>query len=154
MGTPIPVLAAALVFGGVLGHSTQAGTRALGPLGAPLTRPATQVDPNAPIPVANSNLPYPGRRLSADGVIATAGALAEVRAVEAKNRGSYGAAYLKGPGRWQVSWFSRGGRELAQVYVSDETGRVLEAWTGFQVAWTMARGYPGAFGRHVNALYV
>ncbi len=31
---------------------------------------------------------------------------------------------------------------------------MLEQWTGFQVAWTMARGYPGAFGRHVNALYV
>jgi hypothetical protein len=31
---------------------------------------------------------------------------------------------------------------------------VLEQWTGFQVAWTMARGYPGAFGRHVNALYI
>ena len=34
------------------------------------------------------------------------------------------------------------------------TGRVTEAWTGFQVAWTMARGYAGAFGRQVNALYV
>ena len=32
--------------------------------------------------------------------------------------------------------------------------RVTEAWTGFQVAWSMARGYPGAFGRQVNALYV
>ncbi len=31
---------------------------------------------------------------------------------------------------------------------------MLEQWTGFQVAWTMARGYPGAFGRHVNALYI
>jgi hypothetical protein len=31
---------------------------------------------------------------------------------------------------------------------------VLEQWTGFQVIWTMARGYPGAFGRHVNALYI
>ncbi len=31
---------------------------------------------------------------------------------------------------------------------------MVEQWTGFQVAWTMARGYPGAFGRHVNALYI
>jgi hypothetical protein len=55
-----------------------------------------------------------------------------------------------------VSWFSSGRhqRELLQVYVEDLTGRVTEAWTGFQVAWTMARGYPGAFGRRVNALYV
>jgi hypothetical protein len=64
--------------------------------------------------------------------------------------------YTKGPGRWQVSWFTRGTqqKELAQVYVDDATGRVTEAWTGFQVAWTMARGYAGAFGRRVNALYV
>src|SRR5207248_10036465 len=32
--------------------------------------------------------------------------------------------------------------------------KVTQAWTGFQVAWTMARGYPGAFGRRVNAWYV
>ncbi len=31
---------------------------------------------------------------------------------------------------------------------------MLEQWTGFQIAWSMARGYPGAFGRHVNALYI
>src|SRR6201999_2457859 len=37
---------------------------------------------------------------------------------------------------------------------SDISGQVTQAWTGFQVAWTMARGYPGAFGRNVNALYI
>ena len=31
---------------------------------------------------------------------------------------------------------------------------MTEAWTGFQVAWTMARGYPGAFGRKINAPWV
>ena len=40
------------------------------------------------------------------------------------------------------------------MIIADSSGRVLEQWTGFQVAWTMARGYPGAFGEHVNALYV
>ena len=53
-----------------------------------------------------------------------------------------------------MSYFSRKGSEIGQVIISDATGRVLEQWTGFQVAWTMARGYPGAFGRHVNALYM
>jgi hypothetical protein len=63
--------------------------------------------------------------------------------------------YLKGSDRWQVSFFTSGVRkEIAQVVISDPDGRVLEAWTGFQVAWTMARGYPGAFGSHVNALYI
>ncbi|MCW3003664.1 MAG: hypothetical protein JWQ20_2962, partial [Conexibacter sp.] len=42
----------------------------------------------------------------------------------------------------------------AQVYVDDATGGITEAWTGPQVAWTMARGYPGAFGRKVNSPWV
>ena len=109
----------------------------------------------APLPVAPSSIPPIGRRLSADRVLAIAGALAKMRAVRAKYPGSYGGAYLKGPLHWQVSFFSRNGKqEIGQVIIDDLSGRVLEQWTGFQVAWTMARGYPGAFGRHVNALYV
>jgi len=112
-------------------------------------------DPNAPVPVVASDLPPSGRRLSSNEVLVIASRLSKMRKVRAKYPGSYGGAYLKGPGRWQVSYFSRGGKkEIGQVIVDDETGRVLEQWTGFQVAWTMARGYPGAFGEHVNALYV
>ncbi|HLB22340.1 MAG TPA: hypothetical protein VK605_09515, partial [Solirubrobacteraceae bacterium] len=78
-----------------------------------------------------------------------------MRAVRAKYPGSYGGAYLKMPFHWQVSYFSKTGKqEIGQVIIDDLSGRVLEQWTGFQVAWTMARGYPGAFGRHVNALYI
>ncbi len=62
--------------------------------------------------------------------------------------------YEKGATRWQVSYFDGKGREIVQVIIDDATARVTEAWTGFQVAWTMARGYPGAFGSHSNALYV
>jgi hypothetical protein len=108
-----------------------------------------------PIPVPASNVPPAGRRLSANAVLAIAGALPKMRALRAKNKGSYGGAYLKPSLHWQVSYFSRNGKkELGQVIIDDLSGRVLEQWTGFQVAWTMARGYPGAFGRHVNALYV
>jgi Glycosyltransferase family 87 len=63
------------------------------------------------------------------------------------------AAYTKGLGRWQVSWF-RGGDEVVQVQVDDRTGTIVEQWSGAQVAWSMARGYPGAFGRKLNAPYV
>jgi hypothetical protein len=63
------------------------------------------------------------------------------------------SAYMNGPGRWQVSWF-RSGDEVVQVQVDDRAGAVLEQWTGFQVAWTMARGYDGAFGRKLNAPWV
>ena len=37
--------------------------------------------------------------------------------------------------------------ELVQVQIDDRSGAILEQWTGAQVAWTMARGYEGAFGR-------
>jgi len=62
-------------------------------------------------------------------------------------------AYTKGVGRWQVSFF-RHRDEVVQVQVDDKSGAVLEQWSGDQVAWTMARGYPGAFGRKLNAPYV
>jgi hypothetical protein len=87
--------------------------------------------------------------------LAIAEALPKMRAVRRKYPGSYGGAYLKGPVRWQVSFFSKkGAKEVGQVIIADASGRVLEQWTGFQIAWTMARGYRGAFGEHVNALYV
>ena len=62
-------------------------------------------------------------------------------------------AYTKGAGRWQVSFF-RDKDEVVQVQVDDRSGAVLEQWSGDQVAWTMARGYAGAFGRKLNAPYV
>lgn len=110
---------------------------------------------DAPIPVPPSDTPPTGRRLSANEVLAKAARLPKMRAVRAKYPGSYGGAYLKMPFHWQVSYFSKNGKqEIGQVIIDDLSGRVLEQWTGFQVAWTMARGYPGAFGRHVNALYI
>jgi hypothetical protein len=110
--------------------------------------------PESPIPVAASDTPPVGRQLSSDRVLEIADGLAKMRAVRARYPGSYGGAYLKGPIRWQVSYFSKQGKEIGQVIIADYTGRVLEQWTGFQIAWSMARGYPGAFGRHVNALYI
>ncbi len=108
-----------------------------------------------PVPVPASEIPPAGRRLSADQVLATAQALPKMKAVRVKYPGSYGGAYLKGPVRWQVSFFSKkGAKEIGQVIIADASGKVLEQWTGFQVAWSMARGYEGAFGRHVNALYI
>ena len=62
-------------------------------------------------------------------------------------------AYTKGFGVWQVSYFDRR-EEAVQVRIDDQTGAILEQWRGPQVAWTMARGYPGAFGRSLNTPYV
>jgi len=47
---------------------------------------------------------------------------------------------------WTVKiWWGAAG-EIAQGRVDDASGGVLEAWTGPQVAWGMARGVKGAFG--------
>jgi hypothetical protein len=71
--------------------------------------------------------------------------------------------YPKGPateatlakGAWTVNVFSGKAGEIATGKVDDATGAVLEAWTGPQVAWNMARGSPGAFGgRKINSLPV
>lgn len=56
-------------------------------------------------------------------------------------------------GNWNVGYFA-GGKEVALVIVDSHTGRVRESWTGYQVAWKMARGYSGAFGETLNAPYV
>ncbi len=107
-----------------------------------------------PVPVSPSTTPPAGRRLSSERVLEIARALPKMKALRAEYPSSYDGAYLKGPTRWQVSFFSKKAKEIGQVIIVDETGQVLEQWTGFQVAWTMARGYPGAFGRHVNSLYI
>jgi hypothetical protein len=62
-------------------------------------------------------------------------------------------AYTKGAGRWQVSFF-RDGDEVVQVLLDDRSGALLEEWDGDKVAWRMARGYEGAFGRKLNAPWV
>ncbi len=40
--------------------------------------------------------------------------------------------------------------QVVLAKVDDTSGAVTEAWTGPQVAWKMARGYDGAFGRKIN----
>ncbi len=97
--------------------------------------------------------PPVGHLRSADQILAIAAGVPKVAAVVRGTRGAYPVPYEKGPFQWQVSYFARG-KEIAQVLIDDSTGQVREAWTGFQVAWSMARGYPGAFGHRVNALYV
>jgi len=104
--------------------------------------------------------PPPGRSMTAREALAIAAAVPKVRAVREAGPLAYARAYLAEDGRWQLSWFlppSPGEprrEEIAEVIVRDRDRRVLEAWTGVQVAWPMARGYPGQFGRSVNAPWV
>ena len=109
-----------------------------------------------PVLVTNPNKPPSGYRLTANQVLRRASADPRVKAELRRHPKAIPYEYTKGAPTWQVSWFSdtKPQRELLQVYVDDNTGAVTQAWTGFQVAWTMARGYAGAFGRRVNAWYI
>ena len=93
--------------------------------------------------------PPAGFERSAAEVKRIAGRAEKVRA----ERGLAPSAYTRGAGRWQVSFF-RDDKEIVQVHVDDRSGRIVEQWSGHQVAWRMARGYPGAFGHKLNAPYV
>ena len=110
----------------------------------------------SPVLVTDPNTPPSGYHLTANKVLRIASADPRVKAELRRHPKAIPYEYTKGAPTWQVSWFSNGKpqRELLQVYVDDNTGAVTQAWTGFQVAWTMARGYAGAFGRRVNAWYL
>jgi hypothetical protein len=74
----------------------------------------------------------------------------------AQQRRRYGALSATAeakPGTWQVDFYA-GGAERVQVIVDDASRQVRESWTGYQIAWQMARGYPGQFGHKLNAPYV
>jgi hypothetical protein len=105
----------------------------------------------SPVLVSNLNQRPPGYSLTgrqAEGIAARDPVV--IKALK-QHPGAYPGVYTKGGGQWQVSWWNRAAtKELIQVYVDDATRKVTEAWTGFQVAWTMARGYPGAFGHNLN----
>ncbi len=72
---------------------------------------------------------------------------------ERKENGGLTHTATKVDGNWEVSWFA-GDEQVALVIVDPATGLVRESWTGYQVAWKMARGYSGAFGHKLNAPYV
>jgi hypothetical protein len=55
--------------------------------------------------------------------------------------------------RWEVAWFA-GDKEVALVMVDPESGEVTESWTGYQVAWEMARGYSGEFAHSLNSPFI
>jgi hypothetical protein len=116
----------------------------------------TVSDANALSTPARLDRPPVGHHLTGRRARAIAERIEKVATERRKYPRSDVAVFLKGATRWQVSFYDtpRHKKEIAQVSVDDLTGGVLEAWTGPQVAWTMARGYPGAFGRKVNALYV
>ena len=155
----VAALALCLVLAAPAGaQQRQAGSAgSAGPIEAGL--PAVAADPNKLSLPARDDVPPPGRGLTARRVGAIADKLGDVREERGKYPGNTREVFLKGTDRWQVSYYAKTPpgsprKEIAQVLIDDASGVVLEHWTGYKVAWTMARGYPGAFGRIVNAPWV
>jgi hypothetical protein len=144
--------------------SASAQTAGLASPGAPDLRPVQSLD-----------RPPPDRTRSGRDVLERARAVPKIEALLARHPEAIPRVYRKGASDWQVSFFGDpqpidpssvrdtgdprlalgiARPELGQVLIDDKGGHVKEAWTGLQVLWTMARGYPGAFGRRSNALYV
>jgi len=72
---------------------------------------------------------------------------------ESRAYGPLTASAQAKPGTWQVDFYANG-VDRVQVVVDDVTGQIRESWTGYQIAWQMARGYSGQFGHKLNAPYV
>jgi hypothetical protein len=77
----------------------------------------------------------------------------DAKVAELRQRDALTHSASKVDGNWEVAYFA-GGEQVAVVLVDPATGEVRESWTGYQVAWKMARGYEGAFGHKLNAPYV
>jgi hypothetical protein len=136
--------------------ATAAKTTAVKTATVTKTATTTVAAAGTPVLVNSMHTPPQGYRLTAAKVLKLAAADPRVKVELRRHPEATPYEYTKGAPTWQVSWFSatKPARELLQVYVDDNTRVVTQAWTGYQVAWSMARGYPGAFGRRVNAWYL
>ena len=128
------LLAAIVAVAAMLSLAPSAGA-------ADITRPATLTSPPKNF------------RLSANQATKIASRADRLPAARKKYGKLTPVQYMRGPGRWQISWFAKG-KERVQVIVDDRLGAISEEWGPPQIAWQMARGYEGAFGRKANAPYV
>jgi hypothetical protein len=93
-----------------------------------------------------------GEKLGEQQAISAADKDPTIREVRREHPGLGPSAVLE-DGHWEVGYFASG-EELALALVDPHSGEVTESWTGYQVAWKMARGYSGAFGHKLNAPYI
>jgi hypothetical protein len=57
--------------------------------------------------------------------------------------------------RYEIGYTRLDGNRVLELHVDGRSGKVLEAWTGHQVDWILARGYePSVGGKTFNSFYV
>jgi hypothetical protein len=117
--------------------------------------PSTPLPGSVPAPVIGGKLPKKPEtyNLSAREAIRIADRDPKVAETAAKYGRLRTYAEVKEPTTWQIGYYA-GDNEVVQVLVDDPTATVRESWTGYQVAWQMARGYEGQFGHLLNSPWV
>jgi hypothetical protein len=154
----LAVLAAALALAGAARAQSETAGSSSATVATTGQLPTAPADPNGLTRVQNLVGTPPGHRLVGQQALRIAAASSKVEEALQDHPKAKPEVFLKGPNDWQVSWFTPGTgedrKEVAQVKVNDRSATIVEAWNGPQVAWTMARGYPGAFGRKVNSPWV
>jgi hypothetical protein len=136
----LAVLAIAAFGAAPAGAGEQATSQPAAPKGKLLVAPDVQRD--AP-------------RISPEEAIRIADRTPEVRSERSRHPDLHpgGVTLYRGSGNWQINYLSDGKR-LADITVSAQTGKVVEAWRGVQAGWVMARGGDGYFGKRFDAWYV
>ncbi|HYC82442.1 MAG TPA: glycosyltransferase 87 family protein [Solirubrobacterales bacterium] len=107
----------------------------------------------APALAASSDEEVPPRNGTTELEATRAADAAPAVAKERRENGSLASTASFQDGHWQIAYFDDD-EEVAVVYVDAHKPEVIEEWTGFQVAWKMARGYSGAFGHALNSPFV
>ena len=160
--SPVPragTLAAALAVALALSAPAAAWAEAPGNESAhgqsTIVGPETPLPGSVPSPVIGGELPRKpdGYNLSAREAIRIADRDPKVAQTAAKYGRLKTYAEVKEPTTWQIGYYA-GDKEVVQVLVDDPTATVRESWTGYQVAWQMARGYEGQFGHLLNSPWV
>jgi hypothetical protein len=143
------VMAVALMLGGATAFGATGTTAATG---ATRTH-GTTIQTGAAAPVSNGAHSLP--TMSLPLVRELAGRSAAVRAwIHDHPVYRITPQYDPAAHQWTVYYVSKNlagvDATQAEVLIDDRTSEITETRTGPQVAWMMARGYWGSFGRHIN----
>jgi Glycosyltransferase family 87 len=142
-------LGAALVIGLVAFLGTTAGRAAT----TPATRPASaHAGSSTTTTPTTTSATEPATRLTSDR--ATKIFLADHKVADWLKRypATVGTSATYANGIWSVGVFYSPAGEIVSGQVNDQTGQVVQAYTGPQVAWGMARGGDGFGGKTINSV--
>ena len=95
------------------------------------------------VPVENLDFTPPGYRVSPRDALAIAERTPAVREQRSEHPGlkrAVGIPLYVGGRRWEILYFPRGGQQVLEMQVDGESGRVLEAWTGYKLVLAAGAG--------------